>query len=351
MLVLIMLLVITMPGCACARIAAEYEITNIPHAIDIYSGPTGYVNGQAYLCVEISIQKKSTETGIIIFNLQDPDKPKQIAYLESPDGGSISGLCSKDNIFYVAYSNYLSLLDVSNPSTPREIGRISAIDAQSMTISGEYAYICDDEGNILVAEISTPASPVIVTTWEASDFPYKMITDSTNLILFTNKGVHIVDISTPTSLKEVGYVSNPGYSPRVYVHGGFKDIAVFGKYLFIAADTHGMQVFDITDPVTSLKIAEIIGPEDYSSSILVKGNLAYLMGDKSVFIIDVSNPVKPEKIGSIDLPHNTSYPNYLYKQFVEANNYLYIPTRISVKEGLVKLVIEILDVTTFRDKK
>jgi hypothetical protein len=346
---IISILVIAASGCTGARIAAEMEITNIPDAIDIFNGPTGNINGHNYLCVVVGILEKRYETGILIFDIQNPTKPKQIAYISSPDGDIISGLLLENNIFFITHSNYLELLDISIPASPKETGRIENIDAQSMIISGHNAYI-NDQGNIVVADISSPAAPVIVNTWQAGENPTKMIAEGDNLILLASKAVHIVDISTPTSLIEVGDIPNPGYSPRIWVPGYFSDIALSGKYLFIAAQEYGMHVFSLTNPVNPVEIAEYKWQKESSGSMLIKGNLVYLLGNKSVLVIDISNPGNPQISGSVDLPYRKNYPTYRYHSFSEADYYLYIPTMIDDKNNLRKLAIEIIDVTAFRAK-
>jgi hypothetical protein len=343
------LLFITFTGVVRPKIVAEYKVDKIPNATAIYSGITGKIGGRNYLFAGMAIQEKKPSSGILIFDIQNPSRPVQIAFLKYPDENNYWGLMLKDNIFFARCSNYLQILDVSVPSSSREIARIDIINPQLVTCSGKYAYIysrVDNEYNITAADISLPESPVIVSTWKFSQPIRKMIAAGDKLLLFAGD-VHIVDISSPPSLREISHITSPGM-PRIHVSGIFSDIGVSGQYLYVGASENGMLVFDIADPANPRKIAEIAGPKYQVRYILVKGKLVCLLGDQAVYFIDVSNPAKPKKIGLVNLPYNPHSSEYGYFGITEANNFLYIPTQIGIE--VQKNAIKIIDATAFRGK-
>jgi len=105
----------------------------------------------------------------------------------------------------------------------------------------------------------------------------------------------------------VATVSGPGIQPgaKVLVWGGASlvgqvnlvgnalGVAVSGNYAFVAADSAGVQVVDITDPANPSLVASVATIGD-AQSIALSGNYAYIGGATGGFeIIDISNPTSP----------------------------------------------------------
>jgi hypothetical protein len=348
-LLVVVMLLTTVSGCARARIVVDMEITGVSNANGIGSGIAGKINGTDYLFITLGTQDKNSKTGVIIFDIRNLAKPQQIAYIPSPDNNLISSLTLKDNLLFVMGSKFLQVFDLTLPDSPQEIARTDTIIGRAIAISGKYAYYCLDIDTIVVMDISVISSPVIAGKWKSQTIPYytaKMFITGNYLISF-GQGVHIFDISSPVSLKELGYFNYPGADPRLHIPGQFQDIAISGKYVYIAATEEGLQIYDISDPADPWKKSELKGQYNYSAKVIVDGQLAYLLGDRSLFIIDISNPGSPKKLDSVEFPYQQYSNPYSYAGFAEANNYLYVFTRIS-KDGLIKLVIKVIDVSAFK---
>lgn len=69
------------------------------------------------------------------------------------------------NSFYSEYVNRLLVTNVSDPANPLVIAEFDSIDStsNSMTIEGDFAYITDQYG-LLVLDISNPAAPSVATS-------------------------------------------------------------------------------------------------------------------------------------------------------------------------------------------
>ena len=150
--------------------------------------------------------------------------------------------------------------------------------------------------------------------------------------------MNITDISSPNSLKEIGFIPNPdgaleeGQDP-------FQDIAVAGKYAYITSRESGLHVFDISNPSSPKEIARLDTKEE-ASSILVSGNHVYVIDWRKmtsmkgnttpILIIDISNPDEPKELASVELPVYSG--NF---HFTEANNHIYF---LSNTDPFVRIV-------------
>ena len=323
------------------------------------SGTTGKIGGKDYLFVWVvskdveDTKGTSSKAGIMILDLQNPDNPTKVAYLEAPGATGFGVFELSDTVLYSSAGSYLWVLDVSNPSVPRELAQLSGIDVRSMAISGKYAYMDIDYivynpnsiGKIFIADISDPAHLQVIGNSER--LPGNLynglrglITSGSLLLAFSQEALGIFDISSPCSLKMVGYF--PNTDPGSYMHvpadpertvripARFFDIAIAGNYVYIAASgPAGMRVIDISNPPSPQKIANLETARGVGR-IFISGNLAYLtMGDTStgsfypitgggLDIIDISHPNNPRELGSA-VPSDCRLSN-----FVVANNRMYV---------------------------
>jgi hypothetical protein len=108
----------------------------------------------------------------------------------------------------------------------------------------------------------------------------------------------VLDISEPSTPTLLGQSQ--------ILPGDIKDLAVKGRYVYAAADTAGLQVFDINDPANPFRIGYLsIGGT--ACGIAVSGNYAYIANwDVGLQIINISDPCKPVSAGTYELG-NGSY--------------------------------------------
>jgi len=102
--------------------------------------------------------------------------------------------------------------------------------------------------------------------------------------------VVVVDISDPGSLREAGSSSRLPHNVQ--------DIALSGKYAYVAAGAGGLRVLDISDPARLVEIGSWASP-GFARGVAVSGSYAYLAdGPFGLRIIDVSNPAQPREAAS-----------------------------------------------------
>ena len=104
-------------------------------------------------------------------------------------------------------------------------------------------------------------------------------------------GVHIVDVSNPTSPTLLGTLDTTGTA---------QGLAVSGARLYVADGKAGLLVADVSDPARPKVLGAYDTPGD-AKAVVTSGTLAFVAdGEHGLQIIDASNPARPVKAGSFD---------------------------------------------------
>jgi hypothetical protein len=137
-------------------------------------------------------------------------------------------------------------------------------------------------------------------------------------------GLQIIDISDPTTPLLLDNVDTPGYA---------RGLAVAGNHVFVADEYQGLQVIDITDPTGGLLIGAYNTP-GFAADVAVAGDHAFVADDsQGLIVIDITDPSNPTLAGSYDTP-GAAYALELVA------NYAY------VADALTLQVIDISDPTS-----
>jgi len=131
----------------------------------------------------------------------------------------------------------------------------------------------------------------------------------------------ILDVSDKTNPLEVSYVDVPGEA---------LEVAVQGEFAYIAAGGAGLQIVNISNPLKPFKVGSLTSTSNPGfSHIKVSGNYAYAAGSNGLRIIDISDPKSPTLIGK-----------YVIREFTN---------RIIINSGFAYLVdktgLHIIDIT------
>ncbi len=104
-------------------------------------------------------------------------------------------------------------------------------------------------------------------------------------------GISIVESSGNNSLNKISSISLAAGEVA-------NDLGIAGNYLFVAARSGGIKVYDVTDPAHP-SLATTIDTPDLATSLTIDGNLLYLCDRLDFLIYDISTPEQPELKGSI----------------------------------------------------
>jgi hypothetical protein len=91
---------------------------------------------------------------LLILDIENPQKPKRVAVLSGDDYTDINGLYLKDNCIFATDSNGLRIIDVADPSNPREIKKYEDIHAYDIAIYEQTAYINQWNHQLIIADIT-----------------------------------------------------------------------------------------------------------------------------------------------------------------------------------------------------
>ena len=338
---------LVLSGCNTAVLEPEISLQIIGEwqCEDVISGGTvGEINGRMYLfLITHSGGGNSSPSVLRILDLQDSVAPVEVAALPAPIGSTLPVMTLRlsGTLLYIQLGgvkeNGLWVVDASTPASPREV---SFLDMEypvfDFVLSGKIAIIQRFPSRMfLLVDITDPANPRHLGEFDLSreqDFiTHSGGTDVSGSLFYVvdRDGLDIVDISLPSSPREIGFYANPlwtgeepdviedpsqGTSRRVpisgiedLVPGGFRDVAVSGEYVCIADVRAGLRVMDVSDPMFPREVAQLGVPEA-AYRITVFDNLLYLLGmemiDKSflhaIHIVDISEPENPVIVDSIE---------------------------------------------------
>ncbi len=86
-----------------------------------------------------------------------------------------------------------------------------------------------------------------------------------------------------------------------HARGTARDVAVQGKYAYVAAQAGGLVIVDVSDPTHPVPVGGYASDDPNRGAVqgvAVAGNYAYLAdGYAGLFVIDVSNPTNPQRVG------------------------------------------------------
>ncbi len=148
----------------------------------------------------------------------------------------------------------LHVVDITNPSSPVLQG---SVDTPGRTLGvfvwENHAYVADGEGGLVVVNVSSSQNPYRVTTYS---LPNRYVRDVYVDLWFSSGG-------------------------------GQKLVA------YVAADTAGLWVFDVTEPSTLSRIGSL-KLNGSAKSVFVLRNIAYMaVGNQGFTQVNISNPQSP----------------------------------------------------------
>ena len=217
--------------------------------------PCYYYLGWGDVCVSSGVAyvapvRPASEVGPLdIFDVSDPSSPTLIRSYGWP-GGFPSSVCVSGNRAYVAFGYVgLGILDVSDPSSPTML-RVYPVYAAGGGLIGVYGV------HVL------------------GDLAYLACSDLDSLPE-NEGGLHVVDITDPTSPSLRGACVTPGHALDVFVSGDLAYVAD-GARMNAQLEMIGyVQIIDVADPSRPTLIGSFQAP-GYALHVHAADDLAYV---------------------------------------------------------------------------
>lgn len=192
----------------------------------------------------------TTDHGVRVIDATDSANPVEIAVVDSP-GWTTGGAYSAGILVTANYERGIRIIDIADPSTPVEL---AILDLGL----GWWVEDVDVAGTVVVA---------------------------------VGLSFAVVDITDPTNPIVVGE------TPMWEVQG--MGVELVGNLAYVADPVRGLRIIDVSDPANPTEIGSLPFAGDYWEYLDVDGTLVVLQGS-TLEIIDVSNPVVPEWMATID---------------------------------------------------
>ncbi len=208
------------------------------------------------------------------------------------------------------------------------------------------------EKTLVVLDVSDPTAPVMAGSYEMGGDWYFYGLDCRDGyagVAGAQDGLHVLDVSAPTSIAEVGLhapyaltaslalrdshafvatygedlvvydVSDPSSPTEVtslqFPDGSLRQISTWGSHLFVPGveqnNFHGVTVLDISDPLEPTEIAHWSCAEGIPYSVTRYDDLAFVCGGPAgVEVLDVTEVTQPISLGSWTLWDIVTNPDF-----------------------------------------
>ena len=241
-----------------------------------------------------------------VFDVSDPENPGLLGSCKTPGGAralyvngkyayvsntDYDGDVKRENPELVDYRTGLSIIDISDPAAPHEVGFCSTSMAFDIHVVGNYAYVADgNESGLRIIDVSDPSHPREVGRYYTSQYAIGVYVVGNYAYLANGSdGLRVIDVSDPTKPRCLGRYGTQ------WAH----QVQVVGNYAYLT-DIEGLYVIDVSDPM-NLRKAGFCSTPDAALGIQVVGKYAYIANrSDGLRLIDVSNPSSPKEIGYYD---------------------------------------------------
>ncbi len=210
---------------------------------------------------------------------------------------------------------------IPNPTLSSFFASLSA--PQNMIFTGNRLYLASSKIGLVIYDLSDINQPKIISPTSAQNPPHgnaSSIAVAGNLALIGrgDQGVDVVDITNPISPKVLSTIK---------LENSAIDVAISGKYAFVATGGESIDIFDLTFSYVPKKIKTITNLENLAQLKIIGNKLimtSYLTSSGKLRIFDISQPDNPQPIGSLNLEggQNSGFNLSVSGNLIAIRNYL-----------------------------
>jgi len=260
---------------------------------------------------------------LFLVDVSDPRAPDLI--IEYTASSDIQDAEIHNNLAVLLYqSGIIETLDITDPANPSLLSSYQTAISRlgHITISENQTLYAINRDQLSVIDLSAPHLPVEVSQIALIDLLGDMIAfemsdieiDSSVLgITFGVGGLFTVDVQDPNNIVLIGNLSTPGYAWNLELDGGFGYIADLGA---------GLTIVEI-DELNAInpKIGELYSKDSSPFNPIVADGIAYI-GDSSlgsIQIVDVSDPALPTLLSTYPIDTD-AWDNFAIK-----DSFIFLP--------------------------
>ena len=234
-----------------------------------------------------------------VFDVSDPSAPQLRGSLTLPE--EIWQFRIREDRAYIGVNFHgLSILDISNPAEPRELGAFQSLgQTKNGAVYGTKVAAVDHMEGFVLIDISDERAPQSIGSYFLDGYARDVVT-SGSIAYATDSptGVYVFDLAQDGPPEPVGILHAPA-APRNALQ--VTDLPN-GSKLLAGTGQSGLQLYDVTDPTAPIKTATFDTPGQ-ALGLALQGHLAYVAdGDAGLQVVDLSDAGTPEIIASFPTP-------------------------------------------------
>ncbi len=287
--------------------------------------------------------------GLQIIDISNPLNPTPRGHYDTP--GHSWDVFVKGDYAYVADDWHgIYIIDVSNPDHPEPVWNYDTRDyPRDIFVYGDYAYVADSYGGLFILDVSYPTSPDTLGRYPDSSFSQGLfvrdtlvyvanwwVPDGFKIINIKNPNqpqaignyhvsseevfvvdtlvyvvglgwLHVINAVNPTEPELVGAFYMGAYAYGVWVKNGLAYVAKCTDgdiNWFHGQKISGLEIINIKYTPHIWRQGSLDTP--WVKQVFLQDNLAYVLVKDELKICNVSDPAKPEVLGSCPSPGSAS---------------------------------------------
>ncbi|MEZ5787217.1 MAG: hypothetical protein R3D62_12310 [Xanthobacteraceae bacterium] len=217
------------------------------------------------------------------------------------------------------------MLDLSQPAAgPKVVAEVpiralGGLHAMNLTQDGDRLFIAlgdlfavrGSKAGLAIINVSQPARPRVMSLWtSATVLKGSAVVVASGRYAYLGamrEGVFIFDVSDPQNIVRLSTilpdVNFPRPRPNRVQHPNARGLAIEGDLLFVAYDSGGIRVIDVSDKAKPREVARYLNramgnKQQAYNNIVIKGRLAYVAADYcGLEILDIGDPRAIRQLG------------------------------------------------------
>jgi len=273
-----------------------------------------------FLDIEEDYAYISTQEGLIVFDISDPENPERTGSLNFGSGFNLD----VEGSFAYILSGGVTVVDIGSPGNYSVVKRYNT-NYSNIKIRGSYIFSTVLKKGFEIIDFSNVSSPEIVGRFYGEG-SYSEEWLGYLKFDFSGDYMYLGEADQCIKVLDISDISNPSKINSIPASNSITDIVVHGSILAVGTSNE-LILYDISNPESPERKASLSGYQ--SSHINTDGSILLFYDDNKTYhyvAVDISNPQSPEVISSYD-------PSYSHGMILKGD-YLY-----SISNGLRKLTI------------
>lgn len=253
-----------------------------------------------FLCCEFD--------GLYIFDISNPAAPQRLSRFPADatdttlPNNFYKSVLDGDYLYMAGGGRGFVILNVADMTSP-ELTAVLDNDYAgviSLVKIGDSVYLCTEFSNFFRIDVSSPAAPRQVASFDVTPYHSLDVAARGNLVALANRdyGLRLLDVSG-SAITQVGSVTSIGQ---------VQDCVGAGEHAFVACYHQGLQILNVSDPARPV-LEQTVPLQGYVNGVAISDSRACTVEVDAVEtsggyleIIDVSTPADAAVIGSLALP-------------------------------------------------